>query len=548
MPNLLLIDDDPDFTARLARGLQADYEVTCLEGTDAAVLERLAAGEFAVVLLDNRLPRMSGLEFLRLLDEGSVTVPVILVTDANDSRTVIEAMKRGAFDYVQKKPTQELLKELKPLLARALEICSQAPPVAVPGIAARQAPDGEQLIGTSPAMIRVYAQIARAARIAQPVLIVGGPGTGKDLVAQAIQANGPRHDRPVVVVRCHTFNDDLLRDELFGHEIGFRGEGKLRKGKFEYASGSTLYLDDVDALPRALQDDVLRVLEERQVTRLGDNEPIPVDVRVVASARRNLAGLPESRFRRELLAHLASEIIVLPSLRERAEDLQPLASHFLRQEAALARRKGIPTLAAEGWSRLRAHAWPGNVRELQMVIRKAVVGCRGPQILAGDLVFDDPNAEPQILAGLRLSISSGLESPQNQLYGLLLDLLRKELVALALEKYQGNARAAETRLGVSLDHLRNPDEQPRDDEPPTEKLPRDVERRIRALVLIQTYPEWTVQEYANKLDCSKSTLERDRLIKQALELRKGDLRLPHGHKSRDGTLEAYSRDDSDEDD
>jgi DNA-binding NtrC family response regulator len=546
MPNLLLIDDDPDFTARLARGLQSDYEVTCLDETDAGVLERLAAREFAVVLLDNHLPKMSGLEFLRLLDERSVTVPVILVTHDSDSRTVIDAINRGAFDYVQKRPTQELLKVLKPLLARALQIFSQGQPVAVPGIEAPPTPNGQQLIGTSPAMIRVYWQIARAARIAQPVLIVGAAGTGKDLVAQAIHANGPRRDKPVVVVRCHTFNDDLLRDELFGHEIGFRGEGKLRKGKIEYASGSTLYLDDVDALPRALQDDVLRVLEERQVTRLGDNEPIAVDVRVVASSRRNLSSLPESKFRRELLAHLASEIIVLPSLSERAEDLEPLGNHFLRQEASLARKKGIPTLATECWSRLRSHAWPGNVRELQMVIRKAVVGCRGPQILAGDLVFDTPNAERQILAGLRLAISSALNSPQNQLYGLLLDLLRKELVALALDEYRGNAREAETRLGVSLDHLRNPDEQRRDDEPPTEKLPRDVERRIRALVLIQTYPEWTVVEYAKKLGCSKSTLERDRLIKQALELRKGDLRLPHGHKSRDGTIEAYSGYDSEE--
>jgi DNA-binding NtrC family response regulator len=472
---------------------------------------------------------------------------VILVTHDTDPGTVIDAINRGAFDYLPKRATEELLKVLKPLLASALEIYSQGPPVAVPGIEAPQAPNGQQLIGTSPAMTRVYGQIARTARIAQPVLIVGEAGTGKDLVAQAIHAHSPRSDKPFVVVRCHTFNDDLLCDELFGHEIGFRGEGKLRKGKIEYASGGTLYLDDVGALPRALQDDVLRVLEERQVTRLGANAPIPVDVRVVASSRRDLRTLPESKFRRELLDHLASETIALPLLSKRDPDLMPLVNHFLQQEAALARKKRIPTLTDECWSRLQAHAWPGNVRELQTVVRKAVVSCRGPQILARDLVFDEPNAEPQILAGLRLAISSALSSPQSQLYGLLLDLLRKELVALALEECQGNTREVEMRLGVSLDHLWNPDEQRHDDEPPTEKLPEKVERQIRAFVLIRTYPEWTVEQYAKKLGCSKSTLDRDPYVKQALELRKGDRRLPHGHRSRDGTVEAYSRRDPDED-
>jgi DNA-binding NtrC family response regulator len=547
MPNLLLIDDDDYFSRRLARGLQSDYEVTCLAEADAAVLERLAAGEFDAVLLDNRLPKLSGLEFLQLLDERGVTVPVILVTDDGGPKTAIEATKRGAFNYVQKLPTDELVKVLKPLLARALEIFTKAPSVAVPGIKAPEAPTGERLIGNSPRMTEVYTQIGRAARIAQPVLIVGEAGTGKDLVARAIHDNGPRRDKLFVVVRCSTFNDDLLRDELFGHEIGFR-EGKLRKGKFEYANGGTLYLDDVGALPRALQDEVLRVLEERQVTRLGDNESIPVDVRVVAASRRDLLSLPESKFRRDLLDHLACETIALPALGERTADLEPLVDHFLKQEAARAGKRRTPTLDARCWGKLRAHSWPGNLRELRTVIRRAVVRCQGTQIPAQDLVFDEPDAEPQILAGLRLAVSGALGSHQSQLYGLLLDLLRKVLVALALEACAGNARAAEARLGVSLDHLTHPDEPRRDDEPPAEKLPRDVERRIRALVLIQTYPGWTVQQYAEKLGCSKSTLDRDSLIKKAMDLRKDDLRLPHGHKSRAGTIEAYSRNDHSEDD
>jgi two-component system C4-dicarboxylate transport response regulator DctD len=514
--------------------------VTCLEEADEAVLERLAAGEFAVVLLDNDLPKMKGLEFLRLLDARGVIVPVILVTGFDDSGTVMDAMNRGAFDYLQKRPMDELVRVLKPLLAQALEIFAQGPSVAVPGIEAPEASTSQQLIGTSPAMTEVYRQIGRAARIAQPVLIVGDAGTGKDLVAQAIHANGSRHDKPFVVVRCHTFNDDLLRDELFGHEIGFRGEGKLRKGKFEYASGGTLYFDEVGALPRALQDDVLRVLEERHVTRVGDNEPMPVDVRVIASSRRDLHGLPESKFRHDLLDHLAIETIALPSLNKRAGDLDQLAQHFVKQEAAAARRCPVPTLAADCWNKLRAYAWPGNVRELKTAIRKAVASCRGPRLLARDLKFDEANAaEPQIIDGLRLAISSALGSDQSQLYGLLLDLLRKELVAVALEQCEGNTREVENRLGVSLDHLLNREEQRQVDELPAQPLPKQVKRRMDAFALIQSYPEWTVSQYAARLGCSKSTLERDPLIKQALELRKDDLRLPHGHINRDRTIEAY---------
>jgi two-component system nitrogen regulation response regulator GlnG len=537
MPSLLLIDDEPDFANRLSRGLQTDYKVTCLEEADGAALERLAAGEFALVLLDNHLPKMTGLEFLQRLEERGVTVPVILVTGDGDPKTVMGAINGGAFDYVQKRPTEELLKVLKPLIARALEIFAQGPPVAVPGMGKPETAAGPQLIGTCPAMTEVYGQIARAAKIAQPVLIVGEPGAGKDLVARAIHDLGPRSEKPFVVVRCHTFDNDLLRDELFGHELGFRGEGKLRKGKIEYASGGTLYLDDVSALPRALQDDLLRVLEERQVTRLGDNEPIPVDVRILAASRHPLEGVPESKFRRELFNQLSSKIIWLPPLRERSGDLELLVKHLLQNEAALAGKRRVPALDAECWSRLRAHAWPGNVRELQSVLRKAVVRCRGPQILVSDLSFDEPNAESQIIAGLRLAISGALSSDKGQLYGLLLDMLRRELVAIALEESGGDARQAEARLGVSLGDIVNAEKAP----PPLEpSLPKEVERRIKALVLIETYPDWTVEQFAEKLKCSAATLYRDPLINRALDLRKKDRRFPRGHKSRDGTIEAYS--------
>jgi DNA-binding NtrC family response regulator len=543
MAKILLIDDDTDFSTRLRRGLAPDYQVTCQEEADVAALERLAGGEFTLLLLDNGLPKVSGIEFLEQLEERRVSVPVIVVSYADDPQLIIAAKKRGAFAYVQKQQTDDMLKELRPLISEALVIWPQQPPVALPPETGKvEVLPGPQLVGNCRAMRAVYQQIGQSAPIAQPVLIVGEAGTGKDLVARAIHDHGPRQAKPFVVVRCNTFDDDLLRDELFGHEIGFRGEGKLRKGKIEYASEGTLYLDEVSELPRALQDEVLRVLEEQQVTRLGGNEPVQVDVRILASSRRDLYAIPESKFRRELLAELTTgETIILPPLRDRLDDLEALAKHFLAKEAARAKKSRVPVLDGDCQAKFRRHPWPGNVRELQLVLRRALLHRRGPQILADDLTFEEHSAEPQMAAGLQLAVSSALGSGKSHLFGLLLDMLKKELLALTLQECGGDTQEAEKRLGVSLRdivHGENKISQSTD-----ASLPKEVERRIRALVLVQTYPDWTVEQFAEKLKCSTATLYRDPLISRALELRKADRRLPHGHKSREGAVEAYDESD-----
>jgi two-component system nitrogen regulation response regulator GlnG len=544
MPNLLLIDNDSKFSERLAAALQPQYQVTRLE---EAALEPLVAGEFAVVLLDNHMPKMNGLEFLRRIKERGVSVPVILITGYGDPDTIIEAIRQGAFGYVEKNSIDAMMQELKPKLARALEIYGQAEaPVPIPTDESEGA-DGAmsrrpvaKLIGGCPAMQRVYEQIGRVAESDQPVLILGEVGTGKDLVARAIHDNGSRRGRPFVVVRCRTFDDDMLRDELFGHEVGFRGEGKLLKGKIEYASGGTLFLDDVNALSPALQDEVLRVFEERAVTRLGDNEPISVDVRVLAASRTDLRD-PTAKFRRELLDELASETICLPPLRERSADhLKALARYLLREEAVRAGIKGrMPELAADCWPLFRKHSWPRNGRELQVVLRKAIGARRGSKIFARDLSFEEPNAEPQILAGLHLAITSALSSNKSELYDFFLGTLRKELVELTLQACNGDSHEAERILGVSLDHIRNPDHarpESAGEKPP----PKPIERRLRALVLIHTYPNWTHQQYADEVGCSLATMYRDKLIKAALNARINDPRYlsAGGYRTAGGGLEA----------
>ena len=542
MPRILLIDDEADFSDRLCRGLTPEFEVTCLHEADAAALERLAAGEFALVLLDNGLPKVSGVEFLESLEQRDISVPVILVSHAADPQLIIAAKKRGAFAYVQKQAISELVKTLRPKIHEALEIWSQQPPVALPGEAKGSVANGPQLVPSRcPKVQEIYAQIGQATRIDQPVLILGEAGTGKDLVARAIHDNGPREKKAFVVVRCNTFNDEFLRDELFGHEIGFRGEGQLRKGKLEHAGGGTLYLDEVGELPLSMQDEMLRVLEELHITRLGGNEPVPVDVRVLASSRRDLHAIPESKFRRELLAHLTGEIIRMPRLSDRFVDLEELASQILSKEAERAGMSRVPRLHRSCHAKLRSHPWPGNIRELQLVLRRALLHRRGPQILPEDLTFEEQGAKAQMVAGLHLAISSALASDKNHLYGLLLDMLKKELPALTLQECGGDGREAERRLGVSLRDIIT------GDNPVPERtdssLPKDVERQIRALVLIHKYPDWTVERLAEDLKCSTATLYRDELISRALQLRKADRRVPRGYKRQDGSMEAFDTDD-----
>jgi DNA-binding NtrC family response regulator len=546
MAKILLIDDDADFNRRLRRDLAPDYEVTCLEEADAPALERLAAGEFALVLLDNFLRKgWSGIEFLEQLEQREVSVPVILISGWGDPNIIIAAKKRGAFAYVQKQQTDELVKELKPLISEAIEYWPQQPPVALPGTAKPAPPGSAQLVESKCRAVQdVYGQIGQLADITQPVLIIGEAGTGKDLVARALHDNGPRQKKPFVVVHCNSFSDDLLRDELFGHEIGFHGEGKLRKGKVEYATGGTLYLDEVCELPRALQDEVLRVLEEQRVTRLGGNEPVPVDVRVVASSRRKLHAIPESKFRRELLAQLTSETIHLPPLRERMDDLEKLTSHFLTEEAQRAARRRIPVLHDSCWKKLRDHSWPGNIRELQIVLRRALLHRCGPQILPGDITFEEENSEQQARAGLQMAIYWALGTEKTHIYGLLNNMLRAEALKLTREKCDGDLARAAKILGVSVKDM-NTVELDKTDAGKIDRLDQTVELETRALILIRTYPHWTVEQYLEKLrsdhlKVSKATLYRNQVIKTALDMRKGDREgLRRGHKSRHGAVEAY---------
>lgn len=468
MARILLIDDDLDFSwllqrALTARGHQVEYLERSVDGPDV-----LAKTPFDVVLLDNKMPGMSGIEFLHALQQRGSSTLVILMTGHGTTETAIRAMNLGAFDYVVK-PTlvDELVVELDPLIAKAADMALAAKQqVRLPGEDDDDVGTAGMLLrGQSKPMQEVYKLIGKVAGSDTPLLIRGETGVGKELVARAIHAHSGRKSRPIVAINCTALNEHLLDDELFGHEPGaFTDAVKLRKGRFEYAHGGTLFLDEVGDMPPPLQSKLLRVLETREVSRIGSSESIKVDVRVVSATHCDLeSAIMAGRFREDLFYRLNGVTIHVPPLRERGEDLQMLAEHFLLKSAEEAGHP--PPIVEPGvWDLLRQYSWPGNVRQLQNVIRRAVLVSRG-QITAADIVFTDSRSpqshqaiqqecgEEQALAGLRAAVRWALQTGRTNLYSVLHDMLERELIKLAMVELDGNQTQVAKRLGMARNTL-----------------------------------------------------------------------------------------------
>ncbi len=355
MARILLIDDNVDLAEALHEALErAGHCVTCLERA-APGPDLLAAQKFDVVLLDNRMPGMSGIEFLAVLKEREIRVPVIVMTGDADSDTAIQAVNLGAFDYLAKPDDYgALILELIKLIEKALQIAWPPPRVLTPEEACPEGASRPLMIGKSRVMLEVSALIGRVAGSHAPVLILGETGTGKELVAQAVHTHSPRKNKPFVAMNVAALAENLQEDELFGHEKGaFTDAVKLRKGLFEHASGGTLFLDEIGDMPASLQAKLLRVLENQEVTRIGGNEPIRVDVRVLSATRRDLdAAIRAGTFREDLFFRLNGVTIELPPLRKRGNDLQLLTNHFLERAAEGTGRRAL-TLHPAAWDKLR---------------------------------------------------------------------------------------------------------------------------------------------------------------------------------------------------
>lgn len=468
---ILLVDDDLEFSGFLRAALESiGHRADCLEGTQG-VLAALAHGDYDVVLLDNKMPGLSGIEFLAGLKEREIFIPVILMTGDPSADTAIQAMNLGAFDYVVKLlEFDRFLEELEPKIRDAAALVqSTKEHVRLPGDTAPGA--ALQMLGNSRPMQDVYKLIGKVAGSIVPVLIQGETGTGKELVAQAIHSNSPRCKRPFVAMNCTALNENLLDDELFGHEPrSFSGAGeKLRKGRFEHADGGTLFLDEIGDMPPMLQAKLLRVLESHEIVRIGGNEPIKVDVRIVSATHRDLdARVREGEFREDLLFRLNGMTIRLPPLRQRGpEDIKLLIKHFLAQAA---KKMGRPNLMFQpaAWTMLCEYLWPGNIRELQHVVRRAALVSRGAHVTVADIELkpslaenspgassaEGPMTSNDVSAHIGHAVKAALASGDANLNQILHDLLDSELLRMTLAECGGNQVQTARRLGISRNGLR----------------------------------------------------------------------------------------------
>ena len=370
---ILIIEDDPDVALGCEQALQLEGFTAEVAGSAEQGRKRLGADFPGIVVSDIRLPGRDGLSLQRDLHALDPELPVVLITGHGDVSMAVQAMKDGAYDFLQKPFAPE---QLVDIARRALEKRRLVLEVR----ALRRQLDQRdrleaRLIGNSSGMARVRGLIGALANSAADVLIHGETGTGKELVARCLHDASPRARGNFVAINCGGLPETLFDSEIFGHEAGaYTGAGKRRIGKIEHASGGTLFLDEIESMPVPMQIKLLRVLQERTLERLGSNTPIPVDCRVIAATKEDLLGLSEQgRFRADLYYRLSVATLPLPPLRERREDIPLLFEHFLLQAAARHERPVPPTPPGR-IQQLVGYAWPGNVRELRNVADRCVLG------------------------------------------------------------------------------------------------------------------------------------------------------------------------------
>jgi len=433
-PTILVVDDEKNTREGLARALCRNYSVLLAENATRA-LELLAANEVDVVLSDLRMPGMDGLAFLPRALAREPQPVCILLTAYGSIENAVEAMRRGAYDFLTK-PVN--LDQLDLVLQRALRERAMASENRALKAQLDEKYGFENIIGQSPAMREVFDTVRQVAASRATVLLQGESGTGKELVARAIHRLGPRAGGPFVAVHCAALSQNLLESELFGHERGaFTGAVERRQGRFELADGGTLFLDEIGEIDPAIQVKILRVLEERKFERVGGQQTLEVDVRLIAATNRNLEQMvAEGKFREDLYYRLYVVVIRLPPLRERDGDVPLLIQHYLKTLSA-ENGKPIDGLTPDALDLLTAYAWPGNVRELRNVIERMVVLARGNRLTVRDIPANIRAAAPAAAvaapAGRDLSLAEA----------------EKQLIIRALKANDDNRTLAARQLGIS---------------------------------------------------------------------------------------------------
>jgi two-component system nitrogen regulation response regulator GlnG len=463
MGRALLVDDDPvmildQLTHALGpQGLQIDVARTAEEG-----LRQVAVQPPDVILLDVHLPDLPGLEAYQRIRQIDGRIPVIFITWAATADTAIEAMKAGAYDYLFK-PLD--LARLRTVVGQAVELgrLMRKPAVVAPTPPTEDG-GGDAIIGRCPAMGEVYKAIGRVAAQNVIALITGESGTGKELVARAIYQHSPRARAPFLAINCAAIPENLLESELFGHEKGaFTGADRKRIGKFEQCNGGTIFLDEIGDMPLATQAKILRLLQDQSFERVGGNETVRTDVRLIAATHRDLkAWSAQGKFRQDLYYRLSVFTIPLPALRERGDDLTMLVQHYLRR---FSRELGkqVREITPEAVELLCRHPWPGNIRELQGVLKQAILQATGtvlvPAFLPESLrVPPDPAAGQVPGAEADFSyeefILRRIEEGSTSLSAEAHQHLDRLLLRLALRHTRGNQVQAARVLGISRQTLR----------------------------------------------------------------------------------------------
>ena len=431
---ILVVDDDQTHCEMLGEALRRAGFLVELAGSGEEALDKGGRRGYDAVFSDIKMTPLSGMDVLESFRKVAPDTPVVLLTAFGSVETAIQAMKRGAFDYVGK-PVN--LDELVMVATRAVEhrrlVCENR--------YLRSAHSGRlravSLLGQSRKMVEVFKLIGKVAPSRTAVLIQGESGTGKELVARAIHDNSPRAASPFIAVNCSAIPESLIESELFGHIKGaFTGAHAFRRGLLEESSGGTCFLDEVGDLSSAGQAKLLRVLQEREIRRVGSNESVPLDLRIIAASRRNLPqAIKAGQFREDLLYRLNTVTIELPPLRERPEDIPLLAEFFLARYGT-ERETPIVGLTTEAMAVLSQYPWPGNVRELEHVIERAVA-------LATHTILSVDDLPPEVIQPAAENLAD------MDIEGDTLDALKRERVLAVLESAKGDKEQAARLLGVS---------------------------------------------------------------------------------------------------
>ena len=438
---VLIVDDDKNTREGLHRALHRSYKVLLAESGERA-LELLHTERVDIMLTDLRMPGMDGLTLLQRTLARDSTMICVLLTAYGNVETAVEAMKRGAYDFLTKPVNLDHLELLLQRAIRSRDVESE-------NTRLREQLDSkyglENIVGNSAAMQPVFDIIRQAAPTQATVLIQGGSGTGKELVAHAIHALSPRAKGPYVTVHCAALSPTLLESELFGHEKGsFTGATSRRRGRFEMADGGTLFLDEISEIDLAVQVKLLRVLEERTFERVGGNESLEVDIRLVTATNRNLkAMVEEGGFREDLFFRLDVVNIDIPPLKERSSDIPVLCSKFL---AEFSEQNGKPLegITSDAINTLTSYDWPGNVRELRNTIEKMVVLSRGDRLTARDLPLNIKEAVRAGGGARPAPAGAGLVQVEASLAD-----AERQMIMAALDKHNQNRTRAAEDLGIS---------------------------------------------------------------------------------------------------